>query len=134
MPLDSSKPTFMFFAMSGCNACTQFKKLWSRLIKDSEVKAVVNLDRIEFGFKDGVEYELESAYPDFNIEYAPYLWLAKPYDESNGHHLNPATMHDKKKNTRQNGELFGFRGNTTYSGLKKWILEHATAKSIRKRY
>jgi len=129
MPLSVSKPTFTFFKLQGCSACDQFQRqFFERLVKDPEVLRAVNIDEVMFGRgADGEDYSLRENYPDFadKVTYAPFLWLAQAYDESRGYHLDPATMFDTTLNLRLNGEQFPYRRDTTYEGLKAWLLKGA---------
>lgn len=121
-----SKPTLYFFKLHGCPACIQFDtQMFQRLIKDSEIRNTVTLEKVEFGRNSqGVEYSLAPEFPDFKtkIQYAPYVWLAHSYDESNGYHLDPTTMNDVKLNLRQKGKQYEYRHDSTYPELRTWIL------------
>jgi hypothetical protein len=123
------KPTLYFMKMEGCGACAQFEEqMFQRLIQDPEVRTVVALERVVFGRDaQGHEYSLDSEFPDFSarVQYAPYIWLGRAYDESSGYHLNPATMNNKALNLRQDGQEYRYRVNTTYPELKNWILQGA---------
>lgn len=126
MPLNAALPTFTFFKMINCPACEHFNDMFfDQLINDTEVRRVVNLDQVTFGRKGDNDYTLETQYPDFDINYAPYLWLSAPYDEKAGYHLDTQTMFNRELNKRRNGVEFPFLRNTTYQGLKQWILENA---------
>ena len=105
----------------------------SRLTEDPQVRNAVNIERVSFGRdpETGEIYDLTPEFPDFQdkIQYAPFLWLAQPYDESTGHHLNPTTMRNPKLNTRQNGKEFSMEPTTTYENLRSWILGNARGTS-----
>jgi hypothetical protein len=124
-----AKPAFTFFKLLNCSACQHFEaKFFQRLIEDNEVRNAVYLDRVVFGREpDGTVLTLEEQYSDLEpkIQYAPYLWLSQPYDESTGYHLDPATRNDPALNTRLNGKEFSFRQDTTYEDVKHWILAEA---------
>lgn len=117
----TSKPTFYFFKMIGCPACVRFNEYFQRLVQDPEVRQAVGLEMIEFG----QGYSLSDEFPDFQekIKYAPFLWLARSYDESTGYHLQPETMTDKSLNTRQDGQEYHMEEDPSYEGLKSWILK-----------
>lgn len=123
------KPTFYFMKMNGCSACVQFdQQMFQQLLKDPEVRQAVTLEQVVFGRgDDGVVYSLDDEFPDFRqqITYAPYLWLGRGYDESQGYHLRSETMHDKKRNLRQDGVLYSYRMESTYPELREWILSNA---------
>jgi len=124
------KPTLYFFKLNGCGACVQFEEqMFSKLVNDPEVRKVVTLEKIVFGRdqETGEEYSLAPEFPDFQstIKYAPYVWLARGYDESQGYHLQPTTMHDKSLNLRQDGQLYEYRHDSTYPELRNWILQGA---------
>lgn len=125
----ASKPTFTFFKMIGCGACNQFQReIFDRLVKDPEILQAVNVDEVIFGRDEhGNVYDLLEDYPDFasKVRYAPFLWLSQPYDEMTGYHLRPETMNNPTMNLRLNGQEFSYRRDTTYEGLKKWILTNA---------
>jgi hypothetical protein len=131
MPLSVSKPTFTFFKLLDCSACEQFQsQLFERLVNDPDVLNAVNLDEVVFGRDaDGTVYSLEDNYPDFvkAVTFAPYLWLAPPYDERLGYHLEKDTMSNPSLNLRLNGKAFSYRRDTTYEKMKNWLLLSAKA-------
>lgn len=112
--------------MAGCGACTAFEEdIFSLLVTDTEILSKMNLDEVTFGRDRHSNFVLETQYPDFNVTYAPYLWLSAPYDESTGYHLKLATMNDPNLNKRHNGAEFAFRRDTTYGDAKSWLLSQA---------
>lgn len=122
----SARPTFTFFKLIGCGACDYFdREFFQRLITDPAVTSVINIDQVTFGRDGQHEYVLQEDYPDFEINYAPYLWLSAPYDESSEYHLDPVTMHNPNLNRRQHGFEYRFSSATTYPVLKQWLLTHA---------
>lgn len=136
MPLSVSKPTFIFFKLQGCSACDQFQRqIFEQLVRDTEVLRVVNIDEVVFGRgSDGEEGSLSENYPDFvdKIKYAPFLWLAPAYDEELGYHLNSKTMFNKNLNLRIDGEQFPYRPDTTYQGLKNWLIKSGSSRFLKK--
>ena len=130
----TEKPVFWFCKLFKCQACTLFEgHLFSRLLQDPVVRQAVVLEQVTFGqnSETGETYHLESEFPDFasKISYAPYLWLAKPYDESQGYHLNPSTMNNKTLNTRLQGKEYVYGPTSTYEELRNWLLTNARSLS-----
>lgn len=124
---DPKRPTLIYFKLFGCPACEYFDREFFRLlVNDVDVLQAVNIDEVTFGRGQDYEYVLDELYPDFDVKYAPFIWLAAPYDETKGYHLNPATMRDPKLNTRLNGQEYQLTDASTYGTLKNWILENTS--------
>ena len=128
-----AKPTLYFFKMIGCGACTQFEtQMFQQLINDPEVRKTIAIEQVVFGRDaQGNEYSLVPEFPDFQskVQYAPYVWLARPYDESQGYHLQSTTMNDKSLNTRQDGQEYSYRRDSTYPEFRNWVLQNAKPSS-----
>jgi len=124
----ASKPSLLFFTMLGCPHCTNFKVLFDQATQDPEVRALVQLEEVSFGYhrEEHAVYSLEEEFPDLasKVEYAPFIWLHAPYDEKDGHHLS-SQKQDPQVNKRLQGKQYQYRKTSTYQDFKEWILKES---------
>jgi hypothetical protein len=115
--MSNDKPLFIFFAMTSCGHCTNFKSgsVWPKLLRDPEVQAVVSPVQIEWGFSKKSDGTLENrplAQQYKFVNYGPYFYIHESDNPANGTEMKNVNRED-------------------FDSMKSWII--ATGKKHSKK-